>query len=201
MLEKYYKQAIDDAIESLKDNGVIIIPTDTVYGLACLSSSNEAIERIYEIKNRDRSKLLPVIVNSYSMLKNVININEEVLNRVSTFFPGAVTIVAKRNKTFNYFNADTIAVRMIDSPLVNTLIESVHEPLALTSANISTKDNIVDPMELIELFDGCIDCIFLDGKIKNQESTIIEILENNELKLLREGKVSFAKISKEYNNA
>ena len=50
MLEKYYKEAIQDAIDSLKDDGVIIIPTDTVYGLAALSSSKVAIERIYQIK-------------------------------------------------------------------------------------------------------------------------------------------------------
>ena len=49
MLDKYYENAIDDAINSLKDNGVVIVPTDTVYGLACLASSKEGINRIYEI--------------------------------------------------------------------------------------------------------------------------------------------------------
>ena len=201
MLDKYYKQAIDDAIEALKNDGVIIIPTDTLYGLAALASSKVAIERIYDMKNREKSKLLPLMVNSYQMLKKVVEIDEETIKKISSFFPGAVTIVAKRNKEFDYYNADTIAVRMIESPLVNKLIESVNEPLALTSANISTKENILDPMKLIDLFDGYIDCIFLDGKMKNQESTIIEILDNKELKLLREGKVSFDKILKEYNNA
>ena len=200
MLEKYYKEAIEDAINSLNDDGVIIIPTDTIYGFAALSSSKVAIERIYQIKNRDTNKLLPVIVNSYKMLKSVVDLSDDVIKRISSFFPGAVTIVAKRNKDFDYFNADTVAVRMIESPLINKLIESVGVPLALTSANISNEANISDPMELIEMFDGCIDCIFLDGKVKNIESTIIEISQNGEVKLLREGKISFDKIFKEYHN-
>lgn len=200
MLEKYYKEAIQDAIDSLKDDGVIIIPTDTVYGLAALSSSKVAIERIYQIKNRDREKLLPVIVNSYKMLKTVIDIDDNTINKLASFFPGAVTIIAKRNKLFDYFDAPTVAVRMIESPLVDKLIDSVGQPLALTSANISTQGNVSDPMELMEMFDGCIDCIFLAGKVKNQESTMVEILDNGELVLVREGKIPFEKILKEYNN-
>lgn len=201
MLDKYYNEAIIDAIESLKDDGVIIVPTDTVYGLATLSSSEIAIEKIYEMKKRSKNKPLPIIVNSYKMLKGVIKIDDDTINKIASFFPGCVTIVAKRNPDFKYFDAKTVAVRMIDSPLINKLIESVNEPLTLTSANISSKGNVTDPMELIELFDGAIDCMFMDGRAKNYESTIIEILENKEIKLLREGKVSFEKILKEYNNA
>lgn len=200
MLDKYYTQAIDDAIESLKNDGVIIVPTDTLYGLAALSTSDVAINRIYQIKNRNKDKPLPLVVNSYKMLKSVINIDDSVLEKLKRFFPGALTIVAKRNDNFNYYNANTIAVRMIDLPLINKLIESVGAPLALTSANISNEDNISDPVKLIELFDGYIDCMFLDGKIKNCESTIIEITNDNDILLIREGKIPFDKILKEYNN-
>ena len=200
MLDKYYTQAIDDAIESLQNDGVIIVPTDTLYGLAALSTSEAAIDRIYEIKKRSKDKLLPLIVNSYKMLKDVIDIDDSVLEKLKKFFPGPLTIVAKRKESFNYYNAQTIAVRMIELPLVNKLIESVGVPLVLTSANISTQENISDPMELIELFDGYIDCMFLDGKIKNSESTIIEITNDNDILLIREGKISFDKILKEYSN-
>lgn len=201
MLDKYYKEAINDAINSLKDDGVIIIPTDTVYGLAALASSKDGINRIYEIKNRDKSKLLPVIVNSYKMLEKILDVDITRVKRLEKYFPGALTIVGKRRADFDYYDAPTIAVRMIDSPLVNKIIDSVNEPLALTSANISNSSNITDPMELLEIFDGAIDCIFLDGKVKNQVSTIVEILDNGEIKLIREGKIEFEKILKEYNNA
>lgn len=200
MLEKYYKQAIDDAVTSLKDDGVIIVPTDTVYGLAALASSKVAIERIYEIKNRDKSKLLPIIVNSYTMLEDVVSVDINKIKKLSKYFPGPLTIVCKRNSKFDYYDASTVAVRMIESPLINKIIESVNEPLALTSANLSNQGEVKDPMELLELFDGCIDCAFLDGKIKGEASTIVEILDNGKIKLIREGKVSFDKVLKEYFN-
>ena len=200
MLDKYYESALKDAIESLKNDGVIIIPTDTVYGLACLSSSKDAIERIYKMKKRDKNKQLPLIVNSYKMLNEVCDVNLDNIKKLSKYFPGALTIVCKRKDNFDYFGADTIAVRMIETPLVNKIIESVNEPLALTSANISTKGNVVDPIELVDMFDGYVDCVFLDGKCKNVESTIIKINDDNSISLLREGKIRFENILKEYNN-
>lgn len=200
MLDKYYESALKDAIESLQNDGVIIIPTDTVYGLACLSSSKDAIERIYKMKKRDKNKQLPLIVNSYKMLNEVCDVNFDNIKKLSKYFPGALTIVCKRKDSFDYFGADTIAVRMIETPLVNKIIESVNEPLALTSANISTKGNVVDPIELVDMFDGYVDCVFLDGKCKNVESTIIKINDDNSISLLREGKIRFENILKEYNN-
>lgn len=201
MLEKYYKSAIEDATNALFDDGVIIIPTDTVYGLAALASSKAGIERIYEIKNRDKGKLLPIIINSYKMLTMVSSIDLSYVKKLEKYFPGALTIVVKRNPSFDYYGAETIAVRMIESPLVNKIIESVNEPLALTSANISNTGNHKDPMELLDLFDGCVDCMFLDGKSKGEASTLIEIDQNGNIKLLREGKIPFENILKEYNNA
>ena len=201
MLEKYYKSAIEDATNSLLDNGVIIIPTDTVYGLATLASSKEGIERIYEIKNRDKGKLLPIIVNSYKMLSRVSNVDLNYVKKLEKYFPGALTIVVTRNPDFDYYGADTIAVRMIESPLVNKIIDNVNEPLALTSANISNTDNHKDPMELLELFDGCVDCVFLDGKSKGEESTIIKMEDDGSISLIREGKIPFENVLKEYNNA
>jgi L-threonylcarbamoyladenylate synthase len=200
MLEKYYESAISDAKESLFNDGVIILPTDTVYGLACLYNSKVAIDRIYEMKKRVKDKPLPLLVNTFEMLEEVIDVDMEKIKKLSKYFPGPITIVSKRRETFDYFNAKTIAVRMINVPLVNKIIESVNSPLCLTSANISNEPNVVDPVELIDLFDGYIDCAFLDGKCKNSESTIIEIKENGDLVLLREGKVKFENILKEYNN-
>lgn len=200
MLNKYYENAINDACNALKDDGVILLPTDTLYGLAALSSSLNGIERIYEIKNRSKEKLLPLVVNSYHMLSNVVDIDLSKVKKLSKYFPGPVTIVAKRKKDFNYYNAETIAVRMIESPLINKIIEVVGEPLALTSANISNNPNTLDPMELLEMFDGCVDCAFLEGKVKDEASTIIKLEDDGSLTLIREGRIPFEKILKEYNN-
>ena len=199
MLEKYYENAMNDALESLKDNGVIVIPTDTVYGLACLASSKEGIERIYMMKGRDKNKHLPLIVNSLEMAKKVVDVDDKVFTKLKKYFPGPLTIVAKRKESFDYFNAETVAIRMIDLPLVNKIISLVDYPLALTSANISNEKEISDPIELVETFDGYIDCIFLQDKMSNTPSTIIKVNDDGSLSLLREGKVTFEEILEEYN--
>ena len=201
MLEKYYKNALEDAKNSLLEDGVIIVPTDTIYGLACLSSSKVAIDRIYDMKQRGRDKPLPLIVDTYDRLLKVVDVDLNVVKKLSKYFPGPVTLVCKRNPDFDFFDAETVAVRMVNVPLVNKIIESVDAPLCLTSANLSNEENITDPMEIIELFDGYIDCVFLDGKCKNSESTIVKINDDNSLTLLREGKVKFENILKEYDNA
>ncbi|MBR3890773.1 MAG: threonylcarbamoyl-AMP synthase [Bacilli bacterium] len=201
MLEKYYKNALEDAKNSLLEDGVIIVPTDTIYGLACLSSSKVAIDRIYDMKQRGRDKPLPLIVDTYDRLLKVADVDLNVVKKLSKYFPGPVTLVCKRNPDFDFFDAETVAVRMVNIPLVNKIIESVDAPLCLTSANLSNEENITDPMEIIELFDGYIDCVFLDGKCKNSESTIVKINDDNSLTLLREGKVKFENILKEYDNA
>ena len=201
MLEKYYKNALEDAKNSLLEDGVIIVPTDTIYGLACLSSSKVAIDRIYDMKQRGRDKPLPLIVDTFDRLLKVADVDLNVVKKLSKYFPGPVTLVCKRNPDFDFFDAETVAVRMVNVPLVNKIIESVDAPLCLTSANLSNEENITDPMEIIELFDGYIDCVFLDGKCKNSESTIVKINDDNSLTLLREGKVKFENILKEYDNA
>ena len=137
MLEKYYKNALEDAKNSLLDDGVIIVPTDTIYGLACLSSSKVAIDRIYDMKQRGRDKPLPLIVDTYDRLLKVVDVDLNVVKKLSKYFPGPVTLVCKRNPDFDFFDAETVAVRMVNVPLVNKIIESVDAPLCLTSANLS----------------------------------------------------------------
>ena len=198
MLDKYYDNAIKDAVSSLKNEGIIIIPTDTVYGLAALSSSKEAIERIYLAKGRDKNKLLPLIVNSYDMLLRVLDINIDYVKKLSKFYPGPLTLVGKRNPNFDYYNSATVAVRMINLALVNKIISEVNEPLALTSANISNTGNVSDPSELLDIFDGYVECAFFGGNLSNEASTIVEIDENGNLKLIREGKIPFLKVKEEY---
>ena len=86
MLEKYYKNALEDAKNSLLEDGVIIVPTDTIYGLACLSSSKVAIDRIYDMKQRGRDKPLPLIVDTYDRLLKVADVDLNVVKKLSKYF-------------------------------------------------------------------------------------------------------------------
>lgn len=190
--EEYNKKIIDDAVNVLNDDGVIIVPTDTVYGLAVKSSSGAAIKKIYSIKKRDFDKRLPIIVDSYERLLEICDVDIENIQRLHAFFPGKLTLVLKKKNS-----EDTIAVRMINNEIINEIIKSLDCPLCLTSANVSGNKTSNDISTLIDEFDGKVDMIIMGNKIGKVSSTIVE-LKGNELVLIREGTVLFEEIKKIY---
>jgi len=190
--EEYNEKIIDDAVAILNDDGVIIVPTDTVYGLAIRSDSEIAMKKIYAIKKRNLNKKLPVIVDTYERLLSLCDIEIDVIRRLHPFFPGKLTLVLKRK-----YSDETIAVRMIHNEIINRIIEKLDCALMLTSANVSGNNTSNDISDLIDEFDGKVDMIIMGDKVGKVSSTIVEI-ENNELKLIREGEISFEKIKEVY---
>ncbi|KAF1743091.1 hypothetical protein MXB_2602 [Myxobolus squamalis] len=127
------------AVESLKKGGVVSIPTDTLYGLCCLISKNFSIDRIYAIKSRLRNNPIAICVSDVS---EIYKYTDCTLPEISLrkLLPGKATLVFKRSDVLNsHLNSDTdlIGVRVIDSPVINTIITLCNEPLVLTSCNIS----------------------------------------------------------------
>ena len=190
--EEYNNKIIDDAVTILNDDGVIIVPTDTVYGLAIRSDSEVAINKIYSIKKRNLNKKLPVVVDSYERLLSICDVEIEIIRRLQPFFPGKLTLVLKKKNS-----EETIAVRMINSEIINTIIKKLDCALMLTSANVSGNNTSNDISSLIDEFDGKVDMIIMGDKMGKVSSTIVEI-KDNELKLIREGEISFEKIKEVY---
>lgn len=191
--EDYNNKIIDDAVEILNDDGVIIVPTDTVYGLAVSSKSEAAINKIYSIKSRNIDKRLPIVVDTYERLMNICEINKETLKKLQPFYPGKVTIVLKKKNS-----EETVAVRMINNEIINKIIEKLDCPLCLTSANISNKETSDDIMEIIDEFDGMVDMVIMGNKTSKICSTIIDLTKDR-VKLLREGAVPFKTIEEALN--
>jgi len=190
--EDYNNKIIDDAVAALKDDGVIVVPTDTVYGLAIDSRSKRAIDKVYEIKKRKLEKKLPLVVDTYKRLESLCDVDLEKVKRLHPYYPGKLTLVLNKKDS-----DDTLAIRMINNEIINKIIEKLDSPLMLTSANISGKDICCDIMDILDDFDGKVDMIIMGDKVGKVSSTIVEI-ENNELKLIREGEISFEKIKEVY---
>lgn len=190
--EDYNNKIISDAVDVLKNGGVIILPTDTVYGLAINSSSDTAIKKIYKIKKRNLEKKLPLVVNSYDMLKSICEIDDDQLKRLHTYYPGKLTLILKKKNS-----SETVAVRMINNEIINKIIENLNSPLMLTSANISGENISSDILDILELFDGQIDMAVIGSKVSNISSTIVEI-RDDQLILVREGAISFKDIENSF---
>lgn len=190
--EDYNNKIITDAVNSLKNDGVIIVPTDTVYGLAIDSRSESAINKIYEIKKRKLDKKIPLVVDTYERLTSICEVNIELIKRFHPYYPGKLTLVLKRKNS-----DETIAVRMINNEIINKIIEKLDSPLMLTSANISGKETSNDVFTILEEFEGKVDMVIIGNKMGEVNSTIVE-LKNDELILIREGAIPFKDIENIY---
>ena len=174
------------AVQSIKDGGVVIFPTDTVYGIGCNPYDKNAIDRIFKIKKRDKAKQFPILGYSKQILKQIVEF-DEIANKITDeFWPGRLTLVlplkdAKLQKLSG--STKTIAVRVPNNKCALTLLKECKLIIG-TSANISGKKSLVDPSYLKN---NVLDCdVFLnDGPIQSSgASTIIEI-KNKNIKILR----------------
>ena len=179
------------AIESIKNGGVVIFPTDTVYGIGCDPYNEGAVDRIYELKNRDSAKPLPILGYSKRILENIVEFDETTNRIAEKFWPGRLTIVLplKDDKLKKLSRGtNTLAVRVPNNKCVLAFLKKC-ELVIGSSANISGKEPFTDPQNIEN---EIIDCdIFLnDGMIQSSGASTVIKIENGEIKILRSGDIS-----------
>ena len=182
------KEGIIKAIDIIKNGGVVIFPTDTVYGIGCNPYNKEAIQRIYKIKSRESVKQLPILAFSKKIVEKIVEFDRNSEKIAQKVWPGPLTLILKLTdeKIKSSLNmADKIAVRVPNHQCILELLKKC-ELIIGTSANISGTGPFRNPKECYENLHGY--DVFLDGGIitSNGESTIIEF-EDGELKIHRQG--------------
>ena len=179
---------IKKVVEIFKNGGVIVFPTDTVYGIGCDPYNENAVKKIYEIKSRDKIKSLPVLAYSIDIVKQIVMIDKLTEKIVEKYWPGPLTLILKLKdqklkKSLNL--EEKIAIRIPNSECTLKLLKECNF-LVGTSANVSGDSSFTDPQKCIENlknYDAFVD----GGTITSKgESTIIEI-ENEKIHVIREG--------------
>ena len=200
-MKRYKQSEIEKVATILKNDGVISVPTDTVYGIGARINSSKAYEKLVSVKNRPSNKSFPVLCKDLEQIKSIASLDENALKLINAFMPGPLTLVLKkRPDAFSYINnagtreTDEVAVRMIPSKFLNELIEKVGSPLFLTSANNSGKD-VCKSLDEIE-----IECPTLDGMVEGnvsfgEASTIVD-LTGDDIKIQRQGPIKEEEIMK-----
>ena len=181
-------EGIRKSVEIIEDGGVIIFPTDTVYGIGCNPYDANAVKKIYEIKSREKIKSLPVLASSIQIVKQISIIDEFTENIIKKYWPGPLTLILKlkdKNLKKSLNLEDKIAVRIPNSECTLKLLNKCNL-LVGTSANVSGDSSFTDPQECmknVKNYD-----VFVDGGTitSKGESTIIEI-ENEKIRIIREG--------------
>ena len=178
-------------LESIRNGGVVIFPTDTVYGIGCDPYNKEAVNRVYTIKKRDKTKGLQILGYSKHDLEKIVVFNEIAKNIVEKFWPGQLTIVLPiKDKKLqeSMFATDKIAVRVPDNKCILSLLEQCKLIIG-TSANLSTKESFVEPEKCAKSITGY-DILLDGGTLQSMgESTIIEIIDE-QIKIIRKGVIS-----------
>ena len=181
---------IKDAYETIQKGGVIVFPTDTVYGIGCDPRNKDAVNRIYKIKGRKKTKYLPVLAYSKKDIEDIAFFDEISEKIADKFWPGPITLILKvKDKKIEETLdlKDKIAVRIPNHPCTLALLEKCRVLIG-TSANFSGQSSFNDSDRLAEKFSGY-DLLLDGGKIADSyESTIVEVVDN-ELKIVREGKI------------
>lgn len=182
------KVDIEEAKQIIEDGGVVVFPTETAYGLAANALDPDAVERVYEAKQRPRSKGLTAIVDSLETAEQYAELSEREKKVVEEFMPGPITLVSeKKDNVPDNLNQD-FAFRVSSGDVASRLAEV--GPITATSANVSGKStsyNIDDISErLLEKVDGIID----RGQLEDgPTSTIVEV-NNSGIVIHRKGPVS-----------
>ena len=206
-MQKYldFRKEIDD--EKLKDSarilkhgGIVVFPTETVYGIGANIWDEVAVKRLYEVKQRPFSKPISLLVSSIDMINEVAkDITELEYALMKAFFPGPFTIILKKKDIVPNIvtaNLDTVGIRLPANEIALRLIKYAEIPIATTSSNISGKPSVTNLGDVMSEFEGKVDC-FIDGGSSEigVASTIVQVIDGK-VHILREGSISKAQIDK-----
>jgi L-threonylcarbamoyladenylate synthase len=202
MLNKIKKSSIDTiqlASRSLQNGDVIVMPTDTVYGLAAQAENESAVQKIFKIKNRPKTMPLIIFVRSLEEAKKIAKFNELDIILAKNFWPGPLTLILDK-KQKKIYNGDRrlskIGIRIPKNKATLRLLNYIKKPLATTSANLHKEKNEKNIKKLKVLSNKYIKtAIFSKEKMAFKESTLIAT-SSNEVKILRLGQVNKSQLRK-----
>lgn len=171
------KNVIDESVKVLADGGVILYPTDTVYGLGANIFNRKAVRKVYNIKKRSYLKPVSLLVSSKDAIPLVSKASLNQLNFIDKYLPGPYTFILKKSKIVPRHltsGSANVGVRVPKSEIACSLAKIF--PITTTSANLSNKDTLDTPEEILKQL-GCeVDLIIDVGPLKSgNPSTIIDL--------------------------
>ncbi len=186
--------SILDAVECLRRGGIIAVPTETVYGLAVDAFNNEAIERLYDLKQRPELKPFVFQVRNIEQAQRLVatTFTQEQIVFLTTYWPGAVTFIFDRHPLISSVatgGGDTIAIRVSGHSVMKALVEAYENPIVVPSANLSGKSPATFCHEVRDIFGMKIDCYLENSEAMTGISSTIVDIRSEYVNVLRHGDV------------
>lgn len=188
-----YKK-IEETANIIKKGGVVIFPTETVYGIGTNGLNEEAVKKIYNIKNRPINKPISLLVSDIDMVNKVAkDITDLEYKLMEAFFPGPFTIILKKQDIVpNILTSgnDTVGIRMPNNEIARKLVEYAGVPIATSSSNISGEPSRTNINNIMKDFEGKVDYFIDGGESKiGIASTVVQVIDNVP-HILRQGSIT-----------
>jgi L-threonylcarbamoyladenylate synthase len=184
----------------LQEDGVIVYPTETFYGLGANGYSTKAVKKVYRLKKREPVKPISIVISDLSMLHQITSGDLLTLQPlVAEFWPGPLTLIFRASSAIPDVllgKNKTVGVRLTAHPWVRALVRQTRFPITATSANISGEAPISNPDRAKELFEGSVDIIVDGGETKGSLPSTVVDLSGKAPRLVREGAIPSAQLKK-----
>lgn len=181
---------IKKATDVLRDGGVIIYPTDTVYGLGCDLSNKRGIERIYEIKRRNKKRPLSFVCSDLKHISQYALVTDYAYKTMKRFLPGPYTFILEASRLVPKMilpKRPTTGIRVPANEICLALIRELGQPIISTSVQTLEGEDLGNPAIINEYFGRIVDLIIDGGTIVPEPSSIISLVDDT-IEVIRKGK-------------
>jgi len=183
------KEKIHKAVEVMKEGGIILYPTDTIWGIGCDATNEEAISRIYKLKKREESQSMLVLVENERMLQNIVDVSSLAWDLIDLSEKPITIIYDDPKKVAKNIIAkdNSLGVRLVEPIFLKQLIGKLKNPIVSTSANISGEPSPRNFDEISDEIKNGVDYI-LDIDVNNkgaQSSSIMKLTKDNKITIIR----------------
>ena len=179
--ENQLSQVIDKIKKILENNQVIVYPTDTLYGLGADATSEEAVKKVYQIKQRPPDMPISVLVSDFEMLQKYADINEQQMKILKEKLPGPYTFILKPKIKLPVAK-DTVGFRIPDHWCI-LIAKRFGKPITTTSANIHGQSPLNDIEEMKNTFKESVSLYIDEGSLEGKGSTVIDLTQG--MKVIR----------------
>ncbi|MCF7823690.1 MAG: threonylcarbamoyl-AMP synthase [Candidatus Marinimicrobia bacterium] len=183
-------QVLEQAVSILSEGGLIIYPTDTVYGLGCDITKKSAIERIYRVKGMQKQKPLSFVCADIKDISKYAKISTTVYRDLRRYLPGPYTFIlpgTREAPKVLLSNQKTVGIRIPDHPLTLAIVRALGNPIISTSVNISSQSFASDPQEFYEYYEDKVDLVLDSGPTWAELSSVIDMTDDEQPVVIRAG--------------
>lgn len=187
--ENPQQRLVNRVVESLKQGGVIVYPTDTIYGLGCDIFNKKGVKKIYQIKQRDPRKPFSFICADLSDVANYAQVSNFAFKIMKRYLPGPYTFVLEATRIVPDVlttRQKTVGIRIPNNAIALAIVRELGHPIVTTSANLSGEDTHCDPLQIDQQIGKQLDLVLDGGILRGDQSTVISLIDD-QVEVLRQG--------------